>query len=128
MESRNSQILSIRPTLNVSVANSSSIEIFQTETLRPILKLQNPLIISYTKYFLKQNCKYFNALKSDEQKRYIRQSFKRDPQLSAGLKQLIIAFFTLDELSFYFEQKAEINRRLSELLIERVCSQIELLY
>lgn len=128
MSERDTLLTSIRPEIEVFTEKSCALETFQSQTLRPILKLQNSLILLQVRNYVKNNFKAFNAININEQKRYIRSSFKQDIQFSKSLTYSIVGLFTSNELAFYNENQRDINKRISELIIERVNSQIELLY
>jgi len=128
MSERDTILTSIRPKIEVLTEKSCALETFQSQTLRPILKLQNSLILLQVRNFVKNNFKAFNAVNINEQKKYIRNSFKQDINLSKPLIYSIVGMFTSNELMFYNENHREVNKRITELLIERINSQIELLY
>lgn len=61
METRDNHVLELRgETLGIITNQSSSEEIFQNKTLRPILKLQNDLFIAvFINYAVKQKGVFF---------------------------------------------------------------------
>ena len=55
MDNRSELLKGIRPTIQVDNSKSTDLEVFQSVTLRPILKLQNDLILSLVNNHLAEN-------------------------------------------------------------------------
>ncbi|RXR18991.1 glyoxalase [Flavobacterium amnicola] len=128
MESRDSKLLEIRgETLGNVTAQSSSEETFQNQTLRPILKLQNDLFNHvFINYAVKQKNVFF-GLTPDKKMAYIENVIQKDIKFRNSLKGMIIAFFTIDEYSEYIKNSSNLNKRMMNLLVERLKSQVQLL-
>jgi len=128
METRDTQISEIRgETLGTISAQSSLEEIFQNQTLRPILKLQNDLLIQvFINYAVKQKNVFF-SLTPDKKLTYIENVIQKDIKFRNSLKGMIIAFFTLDEYAEYIKNSSNLNKRMMNLLIERLKSQLQLI-
>jgi len=60
--SRDEIVLALRPELNLAAA-SGSVEAFQNDVLRPILKFQNEFLMIAAGQYVKKYHKTFNALK-----------------------------------------------------------------
>jgi hypothetical protein len=104
--------------------NSSSEERFQNQTLRPILKFQNDLLIEVFKnYAIKQKGVFFN-LTPDKKLAYIENSIQRDIKFRNLLKGIIIGLFTVNEYHEYILNSSNLNKRMMNLLIERIKSQV----
>ncbi|MFN5416529.1 MAG: glyoxalase [Flavobacteriia bacterium] len=114
----------ILPVIEVEELNSLPIETFQTKTLRPILKFQNALILSVFNTFLIEYKVDFINLSKEKKKLKISEILKENLQVKQFYLGIIVAFFTQEELTLYFENKKEINKRIIALLIERISSQI----
>ncbi len=110
------------------ISESSSLEeSFQNATLRPILKLQNELIIEvFIEYCIKQKNTFF-SLSENKKLDYIEQNIQKDTKFRNFLKGIIIAFFTLDEYKLYTQNASNLNKRMITMLIERVKSQVQLI-
>ncbi len=128
METRDSFISDFRgETLGTISAQSSSEEIFQNQTLRPILKLQNDLFIQvFINYAVKQKNAFF-VLTPEKKLTYIENVIQKDIKFRNSLKGMIIAFFTLDEYAEYIKNSSNLNKRMMNLLIERLKSNVQLL-
>jgi len=128
MEARDNNVLELRgETLGTITNQSSAEEIFQNRTLRPILKLQNDLFIQvFINYAVKQKNVFF-TLTPDKKMIYIENVIHRDIKFRNSLKGMIIAFFTLDEYAEYIQLSSNLNKRMMNMLIERLKSQIQLI-
>jgi hypothetical protein len=107
--------------------HSSVEEEFQNKTLRPILKLQNELILQLFINYLSQNKIHFHDLSLDKRMNTIENAIAKDGQLQNTYKGLIIAFFTLEEYHLYSTISSGLNKRIRSMLIERIQSQLQLL-
>lgn len=122
---RDEVLVKIRPEVVFVREGMTAEESFQNITLRPILKLQNELILTWFKNALQKSHPRFNVFNNAEQKRIIRTMLKMDTTVKAFLINSIVAFFTLTEMGFYYENKTAINKRITELLIKRIEDQQE---
>jgi len=112
--------------LGITNNHSSIEEEFQNKTLRPILKLQNDLIIQVFKNYLNQNRIHFDTLSLDKKMNTIENAIAKDSQLQNTYKGLIIAFFTLEEYQIYSTVSSGLNKRIRSMLMERLQSQLQL--
>ena len=128
METRDNNVLELRgETLGAITDQSSLEEVFQNRTLRPILKLQNDLLIQvFINYVVKQKSVFF-SLTPEKKMAYIENVIHRDIKFRNSLKGTIIAFFTLDEYAEYIQISSNLNKRMMNMLIERLKSQLQLI-
>ena len=106
---------------------SSSEELFQNKTLRPILKLQNDLfVVVFINYAVKQKNTFFE-LAPEKKLAYIENTIQRDIKFRNSLKGMVIALFTSDEYEEYITNSSNLNKRMMNMLIERLKSQVQLL-
>lgn len=124
---RDTKVQRLRPMLDLPPAGKP-MERFQNEVLRPILKFQNDWILGYTKLFLHKRNKEFNQLNRRAQEQLIRQSAMNDPELRNTLISGVVGMLTTEELEYYFAQRAECNKRLIQMAIQRILDQVEQLY
>ena len=127
MEQRDAFIVQFRgETLGNITNQSSSEEIFQNQTLRPILKLQNDL---FNAVFANQISKHkddFYKLSVEKKLLYIENVIQKDIKFRNSLKGMVIGFFTLDEYNQYIKNSSSLNKRMMNMLIERLKNQVQL--
>lgn len=117
--------IDLRESLNLPNSETTTpAEVFQNQTLRPILKLQNDLYLSlFTNYALRQNAD-FNSLSVGKKNVFIEQSIQKDSVMKNTFIGMTIGMFTLEELEIYHSDSKVFNKRIITMLIERLKSQI----
>lgn len=113
-------------TLGTVSAQSSAEEIFQNQTIRPILKLQNDLFIAVFTNYINKNKRDFYNLSADKKLQTIENSIQKDIKFRNSLKGIIMALFTIDEYDTYIQNSSNLNKRMMNLVIERLKSQVQL--
>lgn len=124
---RDNQLQSLRPSILFEKQAETTLEKFQNDTLRPILKLQNDLLIQvFTKYCQQRKGLFFKL--SDKDKLiYIDQNIRKDMKFKHYLEGIITGHFTLDEYQLFLNHEEELTKRMIHLLIQRLQSQLLLL-
>ncbi|MEZ4932872.1 MAG: hypothetical protein R2788_12225 [Saprospiraceae bacterium] len=124
---RDDQLSSIRPTLpNAEFNDDSSLaEQFQNETLRPILKFQNDILLHIFRQYFEQRKGVFYKLKHNQQKAYIEQAVQKDLRFRSLLTGVIVGHFTELEWEDYLGDEAELRRRMMTMLVKRVQDQMK---
>ena len=116
--------LALRPSLEIPVLEmSTSIESFQNQTLRPILKLQNDLYLALFKAYIDRKKTDFSTLRKEQKSIYIEQSLQKDVALKNIFIGVTVGMFTLEELEQYNVDPKEFNRRIITMLMERIRRQ-----
>jgi hypothetical protein len=125
MKTKDEAILELRGgAIGIINENSSSEERFQNTTLRPILKFQNDLFVEVFKnYAIKQKGVFF-TLSPEKKMGYIENVIQRDIKFRNSLKGIVIGMFTIDEYHDYILNSSNLNKRMMNLLIERLKSQV----
>jgi hypothetical protein len=128
MKTRDLSILELRgSSIGNITEQSSSEEIFQNKTLRPILKFQNDLFIEvFMNYAVKQKGVFFK-LSPDKKMTYLENTIQRDIKFRNSLKGMVIGLFTTEEYNTYIKNSSNLNKRMMNMLIERLKSQVLLL-
>ena len=129
MNDRHNDILRIRPQIkkHQTFETMSSEERFHISTLRPVLKLQNPLLLgSFVNYATKHKGVFFD-LPVDKQITYIENAIHKDQKFRNALKGLIIGQFTMEEYMTYTQNSSKLNKRMMSLVITRLQDQLQLL-
>lgn len=124
---RDEYLLQIRPTLALAQTSTAQ-EAFQNNVLRPILKLQNELLLAVIKTHVRQSNKGFNNLKKAEQEDFVKSLITKQAELRSAVIHLVVGMFTIEEYDTYSIEKSENNKRIVQMAIQRVYSQIEQLY
>lgn len=128
MNDRPNDLVRIRPQIKKTQAFSTMHpeERFQNETLRPILKLQNPLLIEVFHNYIEKRKGVFYELSLPKKLDYIENSLNKDQKFRNSLKGMIIGHFTLTEYRIYKKQSSALNKRMMNLVIERLKDQVQL--
>jgi hypothetical protein len=128
MNSRDSFLNEFRgPTLGQNTSQSSEEEVFQNATLRPILKLQNDLIVLVFQNYVNQIKLPFKGFTVEKKMSSIATIISKDIQLQNTLKGIVIGLFTTEEYQYYSKTISNSNKRIKAMLIERLQSQLQLL-
>ena len=107
-------------------AQSSADEIFQNEVLRPILKLQNDLFIASFHNYISKYKRDFYSLSVEKKLATIENSIQKDIKFRNALKGMVIALFTVNEYSQYIKNSSSLNKRMMNMLIERLKNHVQL--
>lgn len=117
--------LDLRPIIETKEFENSTVEErFQTQTLRPVLKLQNELLLGLFKNHIIESKNSFYALNREKKDLFIENSLQKNLALKNKLLGLTIGMFTIEELEVYSTQTNLYNKRIISLLVERIRSQI----
>lgn len=112
--------LSIRPEiLTMTKIEERTIESFQNETLRQVIKLQHDVLIIFFKSSIAKNKGHFNDLKDTKKKEFITNEIRKNIPFRNQIIGMIIGLFTSDEMTSYFKWKNDIDRRITNICIER---------
>ena len=129
MDTRSSHLKKIRPILATAKVNSetSDEEYFQNITLRPIIKFQNGLFISAFKNYIRKHKNSFYELNLENRMQYIERAIQKDIKFRNSLKGMVIGQFTVEEYETYIENSSALNKRMMNMVVERLKSQVQLL-
>ena len=106
---------------------SSSDELFQNQVLRPILKLQNDLVLAVFLNYLAKNKMALKNQTLEKKEATIENALQKDIKLQNIFKGMIIGLFTTDEYAVYLKNSSGLNKRMMGMLMERLKSQVQLL-
>jgi len=128
METRDTHVLELRgDSFGINNNQSSAEEVFQNTILRPILKIQNDLLIQVFINYAKKQKNVFFSLSPEKKISYIENVIQRDIKFRNALKGMIIALFTLKEYDQYIQLSSNLNKRMMNMLVERLKSQVQLI-
>ncbi|MCR5862873.1 glyoxalase [Flavobacterium sp. J372] len=128
MNNRDEALLQLRgEAIGEIFPQSSKDEIFQNRTLRPILKLQNDLFIeSFINYVNKSKSDFYN-MGTEKKMAFIDNAVHKDIKFRNALKGMVMAMFTVEEFREYILNSSDLNKRMMNMLIERLKDQVQLL-
>ena len=120
--------LDLRPIIKTKeFEKSTDEEKFQTLTLRPILKLQNDLLLGLFKNHIAESKIMYYSLSPENKVLFIENSLQKNIVLKNKLIGVILGMLSIEELAVYSADTNLYNKRIMSLLIERIRSQISLL-
>ncbi len=128
METRSKLLLKIRPEIpSAKIYKSmSNDEAFQNKTLRPIIKMQNDLFVAVFKNYISKRKNVFYELTLQKQMAYIENAIHKDMKFRNSLKGMVIGQFTIEEYELYIINSSALNKRMMNIVKERLLSSIQL--
>lgn len=129
MKDRDQILMSLRPTISrIDLEKvSQPEESFQNRTLRPILKLQQNVIIELVKSYLCQHKAKYAVMPLHEKIKLIESVLQKDLKLKSTLQGIVIGQFTLLELKEFNSNSQNLSKRIAHLLQQRIIDSIMLL-
>ena len=127
MNDRPNDIIKIRPVLNLKKSSQiTDEESFQNDTLRPIIKLQSPVLIeTYRNYIIKHK-NVFYELSSEKKLDYIENSINKNQKFRNLLKGMIIGLFTIEEYHIYKKNSSSLNKRMMNIILKRLQDNLQI--
>lgn len=129
MTDRSINLNQIRPVITSALIydTMSNDERFQNVTLRPVIKLQNELLIEVFKNYVSKHKNVFYELSLSKQLDYIENAIHKDMKFRNSLKGMVIGQFTIEEYDIYIKNSSALNKRMMNLVKERIVDHIQLL-
>ena len=112
--------------MGVVSEQSSKEEKFQNLTIRPILKLQNDLFIDVFKNYVSKHKNDFYSYSVEKKLLFIENAIQKDIKFRNSLKGMVIGLFTIDEYAEYIQNSSNLNKRMMNMLIERLKSNVQI--
>lgn len=116
-------LLALRPVVDTESAVEATPGAFLHHTLRPVLKLQNALLLTVVADFVRDFRVPLATAAPADQQRLLAELLTRNTRLRATITGLVVGQFTTAELEHYRPFRPELNRRLLELATRRVQDQ-----
>ncbi|HMB65177.1 MAG TPA: hypothetical protein VKN36_19005 [Eudoraea sp.] len=104
----------------------SNDERFQNATLRPIIKFQNELLVAAFRNYIAKHKGGFHELTMEKRLDYIENAIQKDIKFRNALKGMIIGQYTLEEYETYILNSSALNKRMMNMVIERLKDQVQL--
>lgn len=129
MNQRDLQLLRLRPEISSAVIseNMSRDERFQNKTLRPVAKLQDELFVEVFRNYIFKHKNVFYGFTVEKKMRFIENAIQRDIKFRNSLKGMMIGQFTLEEYEIYIQNSSALNKRMMNIVKERIFSNLQLL-
>ncbi len=126
MNDRPNDIIKIRPVINLKKSSQiTDEESFQNDTLRPIIKLQSPVLIeTYRNYIIKHK-NVFYELSNEKKLDYIENSINKNQKFRNLLKGMIIGLFTIEEYHIYKKNSSSLNKRIMNIVLKRLQDNLQ---
>jgi len=105
---------------NLINSNTTDLERFQNEVLRPIIKMQNNLLVALFKNYIRNRKIEFNKLKAEVQENKINSILTKDINFKNILLGSIIGHFNKNEIKIYLKSKSELNKRIIQMVKQRL--------
>jgi hypothetical protein len=100
------------------------IEFFQNETLRPILKMKNDVILEFFNSYIHQKKINWIEKSIEKKEEFIYQNISKDNIFKNAIIHLIVGNFLLEEYLEYTSKAKEYNKRIWKMIQQRICSQL----
>ena len=105
---------------------TTKIEHFQNTVIRPIIKMQNDLLVAMLQQnFIKRKVD-FSIFSQEKKKEKIKSTLEKDLQFKNKVIGIIIGHFSMDEYLAYQQNENEYNRRIKQIVIKRYQDSISL--
>lgn len=129
MDSRSNLLLDIRPEAEPSRFNSEMCldERFQNRTLRPVIEMQQPLLVAAFRNYSAKHKYVFHELSLEKKLLYIERAIQKDIKFRNSLKGMVIGQFTVEEYQEYISNSSALNKRMMNMVIEGLKDRIQLL-
>ena len=103
-----------------TLPTDSPAEHFQNATLRPVVKGMHRTLVDLFLHFAAKRKFYPEQTPKVKRREKIKELITRDNRLRGLLFGVVIGHFEPEELSYYLENEGETNRRITNLLLERI--------
>lgn len=119
---RKEQILALRPEIPQAeiTQDISEIERFQNNTLRPIIKFQHEIILSIFSSFVRKTHKDWGSISNEKKTLIVENVLSKNQQIKNKYTGIIGGLMSLEEFEFYQLNVSEINRRISQIIKQRI--------
>ena len=128
MNQRSEDLLGLRPVIaqaRISPEMSAD-ERFQNATLRPVIKFQNNLLVVAFRNYIRKHKNGFFELSMEKQLAFVENAIQKDIKFRNSMKGMIIGQFTIEEYEHYITNSSSLNKRMMNMVIERLKDQIQL--
>jgi hypothetical protein len=115
-----------RPVLeNLIKEHMSAIELFQNQTLRPVIKMQHDLLIASFSNYIQKRKLDFSSLTDSKKRSKISAVFGKDIHYKNFILGIIVGHFSTEEYQYYRFNSSELNKRILKIVAQRVQDSLE---
>ena len=107
--------------------NISEEENFQNRVLRPIIKMKHEMLIAHFKNYIASNKLPWKELGDTRKIDFIETAFTSDLAFRNEVRGLVIGQFTLEEYYQYIKMVRGSNKRMNNIIKERMISHLDVL-
>lgn len=127
MNDRSTDLLRFRPEIPTAkiTPEMTKDERFQNGTLRPIIKFQNALLLAAFKNYITKHKNGFYEHTTERRMEFIENAIQKDIKFRNSLKGMIIGQFTVEEYQDYISNSSALNKRMMNMVIERIKDQMQ---
>jgi len=113
------ELKNLRPEVFTETEKAGTIEAFQNDVLRPILKFQHELFLAEANaHPLLKRC--FQKETIEQQRQELKQFFGKNAAVKYVLIGMVIGLMTNEEFVVYLTDKSTYDKRLTNMLMERL--------
>ncbi len=121
---RDDQLVAMRPHVDTA-EGALPLEAFQNDTLRPVIKMQNEVILeAWHRYVLEQKGRFYK-LNRPEQEQYIIHAYQTNRAFRAFNLGIVCGVLTKVEWERFRENEKELSKRIYALIAQRVGSNAD---
>lgn len=124
MKTRTDLLLDIRPVVYTEDTAQSPEEQLQNAVIRPILKLQNDLLVAVFEQYTEKRKQQWSHKPAHERAAFIQHTVAKDQRLKQLLLGLVIAHFAVHEYGQYLAAESEYNKRITTMIVQRLTDQL----
>jgi len=120
------KVIHLRPEISniLDHRDSREMEQYQSDVLRPIAKFQNEIILRGFDAYLRKYHLKLEGKSIKDQEEIISKAMKTNKELRCFYQGMLAGLMTTAEFDFYVSRRAEVHKRMTSLLIQRITSQI----
>jgi len=114
-----------RPILeNLVNHHTTDVEKFQNKVIRPIIKMQHEFwIVLFKNYLLKKKIN-FDSFSKEKKVIRIKSILKKDSKFKTLLLGCVVGQFSIEELETYTNNTSEFNKRINQIIIQRLVDSL----
>ena len=112
----------VRPNLPSSLTEGElkEEELFQNMVLRPVIKMQHDLLILKVKSYFSSKKVIFHLMDTSKRAAAIESAFQNDLALKKEIQGMIIGQLTQDEFKLYLNWERSVNKRIVQMVRNRM--------